>query len=147
MKRQAYTMIAALAFVMLIPCSTVRAQVANRTMAQIPFAFSVGDRQLPAGRYDVSVLNPGESIKIIRFRNDDGTAVALVTMRGISGDTADHSKLVFHRYGSQYFLSQLWTAGNDAGLEAARSKAERQADRELAKNERRDETVSLAKAN
>src|SRR5215469_14708894 len=115
MKRQAYTMIGALAFAMLITCSTARAQVATRTSAQIPFAFSVGNRQLPAGSYTVTVINPAESIKVLQFRNADGTAMALVTMRGISGDTAKHSQLVFHRYGSQYFLSQLWTAGDEVG--------------------------------
>ena len=36
------------------------------------------------------------------------------------------SKLVFHRYGSQYFLAQIWTAGNDRGQELPESGRERE---------------------
>jgi hypothetical protein len=34
--------------------------------------------------------------------------------------------LVFHRYGSQYFLAQVWSAGNSEGRELPRSRAERE---------------------
>ena len=36
------------------------------------------------------------------------------------------TKLVFHRYGSQYFLAQIWTAGNDRGQELPKSGRERE---------------------
>ena len=34
------------------------------------------------------------------------------------------SKLVFHRYGSQYFLAQIWTAGYEQGKELPKSSRE-----------------------
>ncbi len=33
------------------------------------------------------------------------------------------TKLVFHRYGDQYFLAQIWTAGNDRGQRTAEEPA------------------------
>ena len=38
-----------------------------------------------------------------------------------SAEAQKTSKLVFHRYGSQYFLAQIWTAGNDRGQELPKS--------------------------
>jgi hypothetical protein len=36
----------------------------------------------------------------------------------------DSSKLVFRRYESTYFLSQVWITGNDRGRDVSRSNAE-----------------------
>jgi hypothetical protein len=47
-----------------------------------------------------------------------------------SASTNDNGKLVFNRYGNQYFLSQVWAAGSDSGHQLRPSKAER----EIAKN-------------
>jgi hypothetical protein len=38
-----------------------------------------------------------------------------------SAATPEVSKLVFHRYGSQYFLAQVWTEGNNRGQELPKS--------------------------
>jgi hypothetical protein len=38
----------------------------------------------------------------------------------------DQTKLVFHRYGDQYFLSQVWTAGESDVRELWKSRAERE---------------------
>jgi len=34
------------------------------------------------------------------------------------------TKLVFSRYGDQYFLSQIWMAGNEAGYQLPKSRRE-----------------------
>jgi hypothetical protein len=39
---------------------------------------------------------------------------------------ADHGYLVFDRYGDKYFLRQIWTAGNTAGLECPKTRVERE---------------------
>ena len=43
------------------------------------------------------------------------------------------SKLVFHRYGSTYFLAQAWMSGDSAGCEISKTKQERALERELGK--------------
>ena len=41
-------------------------------------------------------------------------------------ETADSkkTKLVFHRYGDQYFLAQIWTEGNNRGSELPKTERE-----------------------
>ena len=42
------------------------------------------------------------------------------------GQMSDATKLVFHRYGDQYFLAEFWNLGSTTGYEFRRSKAERE---------------------
>ena len=42
--------------------------------------------------------------------------------------------LTFRRYGSTYFLAQVWTPGSAEGQEILKSKGERAAESEMAKN-------------
>lgn len=34
-----------------------------------------------------------------------------------SNKTGNHERLIFHRYGDEYFLSQVWLSGNEDGHE------------------------------
>ena len=52
------------------------------------------------------------------------------TMPVRANQTQEETKLVFHKYGDQYFLSQIWTPGGSTGRELLMPRLER----ELAKN-------------
>ena len=140
MKKQAYTMIAMMA---LFGCLAVsaRAQCDNMpTIARIPFQFSTGKAALPAGEYKVTCFDPNG--RVLMIRSTDGKANAVVQMVPISGKQQDGVKLVFHRYGSRYFLVQAWAGGN-TGLELPTTHAERTVARELAGIKPKTETVAL----
>ena len=51
----------------------------------------------------------------------------------------DRAMLIFHRLGNNYYLAQIWTPGSAEGREILKSKAERAAEQELAKNPSRGE--------
>ena len=72
----------------------------------IPFAFSVGNKVLPAGEYRVS-----SEKEIIRIQSKDGKSnIAALPIRTVGSAQADQVKLTFKRYGSDYQLSQVWLA-------------------------------------
>jgi len=73
--------------------------------ADVPFAFNVGTAQLPAGTYEVKVLS--QSPYEIMIQNRETSAAAMSIARRDGSRTGD-SKLVFHRTGTQYFLSEVW---------------------------------------
>ena len=60
------------------------------------------------------------------------------------GQVSKPTKLIFHRYGDQYFLAQFWNLGSETGYEFPRSKAEREIGRQVAqpKTEDSDQLVS-----
>jgi hypothetical protein len=144
MKKQAYTLIGALVFATMFAFSTVRAQSNNyELIANIPFEFSAGSQTLPAGEYRVTVVNPSSDQRVLKLTNTHGKTV-MVAMHSVEGKARNDARLVFHRYGDQFYLAQAWAASDPFGLEAPRTRAERAS--QLARNERRTETETIAMA-
>ena len=91
----------------------------------VPFDFIVNGKTLPAGEYRVDGLSTSTST--IAIRNTEQSAKLMALTNGCeSTEAAEASKLVFHRYGGQYFLAQVWSAGSSEGRELPRSRAERE---------------------
>jgi hypothetical protein len=76
----------------------------------IPFSFVVNGTALPAGEYTVLPAKAG-AILIKGFDCRAG-AVSLVQPTSAPSGRKAAARLVFNRYGDQYFLSQVWTSGN-----------------------------------
>jgi hypothetical protein len=77
----------------------------------VPFAFAAEGQTLPAGEYLVLTVTPERSIRIV---SSDGKHSAVVTtLPNYASSPSENSRLVFHRYGDEYFLTQVWTAGQN----------------------------------
>ena len=90
-------------------------------VVDVPFAFLVNGQQLPAGHYIVAAAGTD----LIRIFNSH-TRGLYVPTHSAQRTKSDGSKLVFHRYGANYFLSGVWVTGNTIGKELFRSPAERE---------------------
>ena len=118
--------------------AAAHAQSSATSRFTIPFNFAAGKATLAAGRYEISESKPG----LFSLQSRDGKAgawmlVPIVECAGVQ--TA--SKLVFHRYGGEYVLSQIWSARENCGRQAPVSSHER----ELAAGQKApDENVILA---
>jgi hypothetical protein len=101
----------------------------RQTRADIPFDFVINSKTLPAGQYTVTQV---KDTLVLSVESKDGRLHMFVLTRAAeSGTIPVQSKLVFHRYGDEYFLSQIWAEGEAMGnslpvgdreREAARSK-------------------------
>jgi hypothetical protein len=99
----------------------------NRLTANIPFDFSVADKKLPAGKYWVSRARQGNGDQIVQIESADGHAsIARLTIPVITLNPMSKGSLVFHRYGEEYFLSEIWPAGGQTGRELPKSRTERE---------------------
>lgn len=79
--------------------------------ANIPFAFVAGGVTLPAGEY--RVYHPGNPYVIVIEKNDGTTRSMTYVHPSSSIDPSKNStKLLFHKYGDQYFLAEVWTEQN-----------------------------------
>ncbi len=92
--------------------------------AKIPFGFTVANKQLPAGNYTISRTASSNQIVLIRADKGNDAVYSLSNNRHASKASGD-TKLVFRRYGDQYFLAQMWTKGEIAGTTFPVSRAER----------------------
>ena len=128
MKKQAYTTIVMFALIGLMAVA-VNAQsngTATRLIAHIPFEFHAAGRTLPAGDYTVQQVNPSSDRSVLQLNSKDGKASVLIQMNQVidRAKTPETARLVFDRYGNQYFFYQAWMPGND-GLSAPRARADR----------------------
>jgi len=110
--------------------------------ARIPFDFHVGGRLVRAGAYTVKSLTADE--QVIRLQSGREVATTTTNSANERGNGEGRARLVFHRYGDQYFLSEVWTGVDQYGLSLPASRAERQIKSgDMAKVEARRVTVAL----
>jgi hypothetical protein len=126
MKKHLHTFLAiiilAVAFTVSTQAQTAGAQIA---VANIPFAFNVGNKILPAGKYKVTVLNPNSDRKVLQIRSTNGRASAMIQTNSVIGNASDDAKLVFQRYGDRYFFAQVQMAGESTSFAALKTSAQR----------------------
>ena len=99
--------------------------------ADIPFDFVVGDKQLRSGEYNVKQPHPG--VMLIQSKDALSSAMVLTTAAQ-AGKISDVGKLVFNRYGDQYFLSKIWAASSDSGRQLPKSRLEREVAQRLSES-------------
>jgi hypothetical protein len=96
----------------------------HKVTATVPFNFTVNGRTLPAGHYTIGNDVNSPRMLTIADRQKGVTAMAITVPD--YGSAADN-KLVFHHYGSQYFLSEIRTANNSLTCHLPTSKQEKRA--------------------
>jgi hypothetical protein len=126
MKRHALSIVSLLSLVLLGSAVAQTIQV----RADVPFNFSVGSTALPAGAYDVSDIARNGHTLLIKAR--DGSASTIVNSNSAIRMSGEKAKLVFHRYGSQYFLTEIWSQGSSLGNQLPKCSREKELAKELA---------------
>jgi hypothetical protein len=123
-------------FTLCAAVSSANAQLSTPIRAKIPFDFNVGDKKLPAGKYTFSRLSGFSDTKTMLVSNvDASTRVFQSTFAAQVLTPKNESTLVFHKYGDQYFLEQIWTGGEQEGAQLPESRGERTAQRQLAQTQ------------
>ena len=93
----------------------------------VPFEFAVGDKLLPAGDCTVQ-LNPERGTVVLR--GEGQKPLMLLTARKESRSAPQGGKLVFQRYGTSFFLNEVWSQDNSTGQTLAPSAREKEMARE-----------------
>ncbi len=88
--------------------------------ADVPFDFTVGNKLLPAGTYTIKESSSG----LITVKNHDKPVTMLSLVIPVSKKSPNGGKLVFHRYGSQYFLSEILCDQANMDVQVPASKTE-----------------------
>lgn len=84
--------------------------------SNIPFAFQVSTKTLPAGEYTFTIDRFNGVVKV----NGDKTGaeemiITAIIGRPYTGDP-NESHIVFDKSGNQYILSEIWVPGEDGVL-------------------------------
>jgi hypothetical protein len=121
MKRRALMILTTLSFMVMLAATSVYSQTSTGLMATIPFEFVIGNRAFPAGEYSFRY----KYTNVIQIQSlDRGESMFVLT--GPAKGKKTRNELGFNRYGDKYFLSRLWTEGDDARRAVRMSSSERE---------------------
>ena len=97
--------------------------------ATMPTSFVVGNKMMPAGRYQLRRIGTqasAEPNQLIIY-NNHGDSAMIVGQAGEEGTwPASHDSLVLQRIGGQYYLSQVLYGGQFTGVTIPLPKANRE---------------------
>ncbi len=120
MKKQAINLLALSSLWVLLAVIPAFASSAILLEANIPFDFTVGTTTLLAGAY--TVTRDVHAALRISSREQRRSAAAITDPVGAKS-SPNKARLVFNRYGDQYFLTQAWL-GNGGGYQLWKSRKE-----------------------
>lgn len=112
----------------LVATHSASAQTTSVAEVNIPFAFHTPTQALPAGTYRV---DRSGQLLILKSSEPKGAGFVL-THEVTKNKPPNHGYVVFERYGDTYYLEQIWTAGENTGIECSKGRAEKES--MLAKN-------------
>jgi hypothetical protein len=123
-------------FAFVTAVTLVQAQsLAYGLRATIPFDFTVADKKLTSGKYSIGRARQDSDDTVLSISDVDGSSRVIRLSQGVQTlRPKDKGTLVFHRYGDQYFLYQVWPAGETTGRQFVKSRSERNIERNFRGN-------------
>jgi hypothetical protein len=135
MKREVTKRVARLGLLLVIAIVAIGTQAKAQSLeyrltANIPFDFTVADKKLPSGKYSIGRASTSTGDLVLQINNVGGhSTLSRLTLPVATARPKDKGTLVFHRYGDQYFLYQVWPAGGSVGRALPKSRSERDVER------------------
>jgi len=125
-----FTMLLLIVVMAIAGAAISNAQSSRKTVATIPFEFSIDYKTMPAGEYVVQALaSAGDALLIQKVDGSTSVLRQANLVEGIAKESP--ARLVFHRYGQHYFLAEVWN-GTETGRRLLKSRAEQAFESELA---------------
>jgi hypothetical protein len=141
MKYTTLKTVAMLSLFLMLTVGSVSAQSFGQIRVNIPFDFAAGKTHLKAGEY--IVRSSSESILVFRTIHNVRNTFVFTPNKLRRPATNLSGTLVFHRYGSEYFLAEAWTSGDTNGRSVNKTGAERQLARQLARVKMQAQLVEI----
>jgi hypothetical protein len=121
MKRNMFSVLNVLALAMVLGVPMLQAQ--SRLIADVPFDFSLGQRSMMEGQYEILSISQQAG----ELRNlDTETAEVFIKSIRVEAGQSGHARLVFNKYGKQYFLSEIWDGNSNTGIRLPKSPREKE---------------------
>jgi hypothetical protein len=115
-----------------------------RLIVNIPFEFSVETKTLPAGLYSISCISRSSDQRVLSLRSENGNHTVLMQTMPVNGKLKGRARVIFRRYDEDaYFFASVWMPGSRLGFQSRKSRQERKFEGQVARMNRRLETVVL----
>jgi len=121
MKRQMFVLVGVLA--LLLAGGSAYAQ-SVRVSANVPFDFIVNGKTMPAGLYTINTVDASDTSALLIRSAQPKDNMIVLSQSVESLKAAKNTKLVFHQYGTRYFLSEIWVDGEQSGRQLQKASRE-----------------------
>ena len=122
-KMKNYVLIALAACVAFVTLAATPSHAQTLIKANVPFDFCAGYGQLPASEY--SITRTGLNVMVLMDGRGHGVELMTPRVTDLRSDI-EVPKLVFHRYGNEYFLAEIWSNADGSVRKLAVNRREKQ---------------------
>ena len=106
-----YAVIAVVACIAFVTLAAVPGQAQALIRADVPFEFCAGHGVLPAGEYSIGMI--GWSSQSLALSSGVRWVEIMTPLTTESRKNIRTAKLIFHRYGNEYFLAEMRTGADN----------------------------------
>jgi hypothetical protein len=130
MKKQFLILIAIAAFTVGLNTNAF-GQAGKTADANVKFDFQIGDRLYPAGNYRIESISR-QSDNILRIRSlGDANKNQIIVATLLNAGKGQAARLVFQKYGENYFLSNIFLDTEQWGYSIRPSRRQRESTKDL----------------
>lgn len=144
MKNHLFWVIAIIVLLNVWTAGEVSAQSSRAAKVTIEFDFQIGDKKYPAGDYIVESVS-ATSDNLLQIRNANGKTKKLIVANLSNAGKREEPKLIFQRYGENFFLSKVFLDGTNWGYALRSSRKQRESEKNLASAPTETVEVSISK--
>lgn len=112
--------ITALGLATLVTPVKAQSPMYDRVEVNLPYTVTVGDKTLPPGSYVIQQLRDiGGNSRVLLIYSDNGTRfeTSAVTIPTLDINTPEHTSVILHHFGPDYYFDKVWIQGKDYGYE------------------------------
>lgn len=102
--------------------ATVKAQgpLYDKVIVDLPYRVTLNDTTLEPGHYVIRQLDsPGGGSRVLQIFTDNGMRLktSSMTIPALENRTQEHTRIILHHYGNDYYFDKIWIQGKDYGYE------------------------------
>src|SRR5436190_385170 len=92
----------------------------DRVNVTLPYSVTIGDRTLQPGDYVIQQLrDQGGGSRVLLIYSDNGMKfeTSAMTIPALDQNTPEHTRVILHHFGNDYYFDKVWIQGKDYGYE------------------------------
>ncbi len=92
----------------------------DKVIVDLPYRVTVNNTVLEPGHYVIRQLDdPGGGSRVIQIFSDDGLKLetSVLTIPTLDNDTPEHTRVILHHFGDDYYFDKIWVQGKNYGYE------------------------------
>jgi len=92
----------------------------DRVNVSLPYSVTIGDRTLQPGDYVIQQLrDQGGGSRVLLIYSDNGMKfeTSAMTIPALDQNTPEHTRVILHHFGNDYYFDKVWIQGKDYGYE------------------------------